>query len=221
MATIVLVEPQHPGNVGAVARVMSNFGCDELVLVGGCEIDDDAKARAKAGRPLLETMADAGMIVDLTHLADDAFRETLDAFSGPVLASHNNCRALVPGCRQFTDEQIQAIIERGGVIGAALDAWMIYPGWIKGETQPEVVSLDDLVDHVVHICELAGNAEHVGIGSDLDGGYGNEQTPHDLGTIADLQKLAPLLSARGFGDDDVERFMRGNWVRFFSQHLPA
>jgi membrane dipeptidase len=182
---------------------------------------DTVGGLTERGRPLLEAMAAAGMIVDLTHLADEAFFETLDAFSGPVLASHNNCRALVPGCRQFTDEQIAAIIARGGVIGAALDAWMIYPGWIKGETQPEVVSLDNLVDHIVHICELAGDADHVGIGSDLDGGYGNEQTPHDLGTIADLQKLAPLLSRRGFSDDDVERFMRGNWIRFFSQHLPA
>jgi membrane dipeptidase len=73
----------------------------------------------------------------------------------------------------------------------------------------------------MHICELAGNTNHVGVGSDLDGGYGNEQTPHDCGTIADLQKLAPLLSARGFSDDDVQRFMRGNWIRFFSEHLPA
>jgi len=173
------------------------------------------------GRPLLAAMAAAGMIVDLTHLADQAFFETLEAFDGPVLASHNNCRALVPGCRQFTDEQIKAIIARGGVIGAALDAWMIHPGWIKGETLPEVVCLENLVDHIVRICDLAGNTNHVGVGSDLDGGYGTEQTPHDCGTIADLQKLAPLLSARDFSDDDVERFMSGNWIRFFSEHLPA
>jgi membrane dipeptidase len=173
------------------------------------------------GRPLLQAMADAGMILDVTHLADQAFWEALDGFGGPVLASHNNCRALVPGCRQFTDEQLQAIIERGGVIGAALDAWMIYPGWIKGDTQPEVVGLEDLVDHIVHICELAGSTDHVGIGSDLDGGYGNEQTPRDLGTIADLQKLGPLLSARGFSDDDVVRFAHGNWEAFFGRHLPG
>lgn len=173
------------------------------------------------GRPLLAAMAAAGMIVDLTHLADQAFFETLEAFDGPVLASHNNCRALVPGCRQFTDEQVRAIIGRGGIIGAALDAWMIYPGWIKGETLPEVVSLSNLVDHICHICDLAGNTDHVGVGSDLDGGYGNEQTPHDCNTIADLQKLAPLLSARGFSDDDVQKFMHGNWTRYFSEHLPA
>ena len=173
------------------------------------------------GRPLLRAMADAGMILDLTHLADGAFWEALEAFDGPLLASHNNCRALVPGDRQFTDEQIRAIVARGGVIGAALDAWMIYPGWIKGETQPEVVGLDDLVDHVLHICELAGSAAHVGIGSDLDGGYGNEQTPRDLDTIADLQKLGGLLAARGFGEDDVTRFLHGNWMEFFGRHLPA
>ncbi|MFH1571175.1 MAG: membrane dipeptidase [Gemmatimonadota bacterium] len=107
------------------------------------------------------------------------------------------------------------------MVGGALDAWMLYPGWVKGETPPEVVGLDALVDHLVHVCELAGNAEHVGIGSDLDGGYGTEQTPHDVKTIADLQKVAGLLSARGFGDDDVARVMHGNWLRFFAQHLPA
>lgn len=167
------------------------------------------------GRPLLEAMNRVGMILDVTHLADQAFWEAMEIFQGPVLASHNNCRALVPGDRQFSDDQLKAIVQRGGVIGAALDAWMLYPGWIKGETQPKVVSLEAVADHIDHICQIAGNAQHVGIGSDLDGGYGTEQCPGDLDTIADLQKMADLLRKRGYSEGDVKGVMHGNWLRFF------
>ena len=169
------------------------------------------------GKPILEAMDRVGMILDLTHLADEAFWEAVDIFKGPVMASHNNCRAMVPGDRQFTDDQLKVIIERGGVIGAALDAWMLYPGWIKGETQPEVVGLGAVADHIDHVCQLAGNTKHAGIGSDLDGGYGTEQTPRDLDTIADLQKVGELLEKRGYSQADVEGVFYGNWVRLFSE----
>ena len=169
------------------------------------------------GRPLLEAMDRLGMILDLTHLADQAFWEAVDLFKGPVMASHNNCRALVPGGRQFTDDQVKAIVERDGVIGAALDAWMLYPDWVKGETLPEVVGLEAVADHIDHVCQLAGNTRHAGIGSDLDGGYGTEQTPHDLDTIADLQKVGGLLEKRGYSEADVEGVFYGNWIRFLSE----
>lgn len=167
------------------------------------------------GPALLRAMDQVGMILDVTHLADQAFWEAVDIFNGSVMASHNNCRSLVPGERQFTDEQLKEVIKRGGVIGAALDAWMLYPDWIKGETQPEVVSLEAVADHIDHVCQLAGNTLHAGIGSDLDGGYGTEQTPHDLDTIVDLQKVAGLLQKRGYSDEDVKNVMHGNWLRFF------
>jgi membrane dipeptidase len=173
-----------------------------------------------AGRALLAEMDALGMVVDLTHLAEDAFWETLDVYSGPVLASHNNCRALVPGDRQFTDSQIRTVAERQGVIGVALDAWMLYPGWIKGQTPNSVVGLGAVTDHVDHICQTVGSAAHVGIGSDLDGGYGTEQCPHDLDTIADLQRVPGLLAERGYVAADVEAIMHGNWLRFFAGALP-
>ena len=100
-----------------------------------------------------------------------------------MLASHNNCRALVPHQRQFSDEQIQRLIDRGAVIGAALDAWMLAPGWVRGETSRAVVGLEAVADHIDHICQLAGNARHAAIGSDLDGGFGTEQTPTGLDRI--------------------------------------
>ena len=165
------------------------------------------------GRPLLKAMSEVGMLLDLTHLSDESFWEAVEYFDGPVLASHNNCRALVPGDRQFTNDQLKRIIERDGVVGSAMDAWMLYPGWIKGETANTVVSLETVIDHMDHICQLAGNVRHVAIGTDLDGGYGYEQTPHDVETIADLQKLPALLSKRGYSEEDIRGIMHGNWLR--------
>jgi membrane dipeptidase len=168
------------------------------------------------GASLLKAMEENGIILDLTHLADQAFWEALDHYSGPVLASHNNCRTLVPGDRQFSDAQLHALIQRGGVIGTALDAWMLYPNWIKEQTPNTVVDLNAVANHIDYICQLAGNANHAAIGSDLDGGYGTEQCPHDLDTIADLQKVALLLDQRGYTKPDIEAVMHGNWIRFFS-----
>ncbi|MGH9665424.1 MAG: dipeptidase [Bryobacteraceae bacterium] len=165
------------------------------------------------GRDLLRAMAETGMILDMTHLADQSFWEALQIWQGPLLASHNNCRALVPGDRQFDDEQIKAILERGAVIGAAFDAWMLAPNWSLS-MRPRV-RLDAVIDHIDHICQIAGNARHVAIGSDLDGGYGTEQSPEDLDTIADLQKIPDLLRARGYSAADIEGVMHGNWLRFF------
>jgi membrane dipeptidase len=171
------------------------------------------------GPALLREMESAGIALDLTHLADGAFWEALDHFNGPVLASHNNCRALVPNQRQFTDEQITALIERDGIVGAALDAWMLYPGWVRGETSPQVLSLTSVADHIDHVCQLAGSCRHAAIGSDLDGGYGTEQTPHDLDTIADLQKLSGLLANKGYSENDIASIFHGNWLRFFTNVL--
>jgi membrane dipeptidase len=169
------------------------------------------------GKPLLREMEKVGMILDATHLADQSFDEALDAYNGPVLASHHNCRALVPDQRQLTDDQIKRLIGRGAVIGSALDAWMLVPNWIRGETQPEHVGvrLANMVDHIDRVCQLAGNAKHAAIGTDLDGGFGREQTPCDLDTIADLQIVPGLLRERGYSNEDIMGIMHGNWVRFF------
>jgi membrane dipeptidase len=171
------------------------------------------------GRELLKEMERLGIILDATHLCDDSFWEALDHYHGPVWASHNNCRALVNDTRQFTDEQIKALIARGAVIGGALDAWMMVPGWIRGQTTPQSsgVKLEHLLDHIDHICQLAGNALHVGIGTDLDGGFGREQCPGDLQTIADLARLPAMFDKRGYNAADVARIMHGNWIRFLEQ----
>ena len=169
-----------------------------------------------AGRELLAEMDRLGLILDATHLCDVAFLEALDLFAGPVWASHNNCRALVHHNRQFSDEMIKALVDRGAVIGGPLDAWMMVPGWIRGTSQPQEMhcDLEVMLDHLDHICQIAGNADHVGVGSDLDGAFGREQAPHDLETIADLARLPALLARRGYPPADIEKVMHGNWLRF-------
>ena len=171
------------------------------------------------GRELLSEMERLNMILDATHLCDESFWEALDHFKGHVWASHNNCRALVPHNRQFSDEQIKILIERGAVIGGAFDAWMLKPGWIlrQSNSKEEGVFLKDVIDHIDHVCQLAGNSLHSGIGTDLDGGYGTEQSPADLDTIADLQKIPDLLQQRGYSQDDIDNIMYKNWIRFLEK----
>jgi membrane dipeptidase len=168
------------------------------------------------GRELLKEMERLGIILDVTHLCDESFWEALDHFQGRIWASHSNCRALVPHNRQFSDEQIKVLIQRGAVIGGALDAWMMMPGWVRGQTTPQAagLKLERLIDHLDHICQLAGNVRHCGIGSDLDGAFGREQAPADLESIADLSRLAGLLSARGYSAKNIELIMHGNFIRF-------
>lgn len=177
---------------------------------------DATGGMGEAGRALLREMERLNIILDATHLCDDSFWEALDHFNGHVWASHNNCRALVNHNRQYSDEQIRALIERGAVIGAALDAWMMVPGWERGVSDPQRLNcnLEVAVDHIDHICQLAGNALHVGIGSDLDGAFGREQCPYDLEGISDLQKFVNLFEKRGYSQTDIENMMHGNWLRF-------
>lgn len=168
------------------------------------------------GKALLKEIARLGLILDATHLCDQSFWETMNNYNGPVWASHNNCRSLVDHNRQFSDEQIKELINRNAVIGMALDAWMMVPNWVRGQSTPESkgVTLQQMMDNMDHICQLTGNALHVGIGTDLDGGFGKEQGPSDLDTITDLQKIPNLLSKRGYSSLDIENIMSQNFIRF-------
>ena len=167
------------------------------------------------GIQLLKEMERLNMIMDTTHLCDDAFWDAMDHFHGTVWASHNNCRAIVNHNRQFSDEQLKVLIDRDAVIGASMDAWMIVPNWVRKQSTPENMkcNLERSIDHIDHICQLAGNTNHIGIGSDLDGAFGKEQCPSDLETIADLQKFPSLLQKRGYKDEDIKKMMHGNWLR--------
>jgi len=193
---------------------------------GGTGDDPDAPGLTPRGREMLKNFEKLGIILDVTHLSDKSFFEAMEVYQGPVLASHQNCRALVPGGRQFSDRQIQRVLDCGGMLGVAMDAWMLYPGWKKGSaladyTPREAVGMGAAADHIDHICQLAGNCDHIAVGTDLDGGFGTEQTPAGLDSIGDLQKLDAILAARGYSKAEISAIFHGNWLRFFRQHLPS
>jgi membrane dipeptidase len=190
-------------------------------VVGNIHLDT-AGPFPPAGRELLREMDRLGMILDVTHLTDEEFWEAIDLYRGPIWASHSDCRALTPHQRQLDDDQIRALIDRGAVIGAALDAWMMVPNWVRRQTTPQSagVTLSTLVDHIDHVCQIAGNASHSMIGSDLDGGFGKEQTALDLETIADLSRIPDLLRTRGYREQDVTAIACGNAVGFLERALP-
>ena len=168
------------------------------------------------GKELLREMDHFQMILDVTHLTDEGFKEATGLYQGPVWASHHNCRALVNHQRQLTDEQIRILIEREAVIGGVMDCWMLMNDWERGVNKPAEsgIGLEKLIDHYDHICQIAGNSRHIAIGSDLDGAFGREQSPYDLETIADLRKLGDLLEKRGYSAPDIENIFYGNWLRF-------
>ena len=171
------------------------------------------------GKELLKRIEALNLILDATHLCDVSFWETMKVYNGPVWASHNNCRSFVDHNRQFSDEQLIELIRRDAVIGIALDAWMMVPNWVRGVSNPKDmgVSLKQMMDNIDHICQLAGNSLHVGIGTDLDGGFGKEQAPDDMDTIADLQKIPNMLSKKGYTQDDIENIMHKNFIRFLQR----
>ncbi|NKB72476.1 MAG: peptidase M19 [Candidatus Latescibacteria bacterium] len=205
---------------------LSHYGTSSYCHGTGTGTEKGLLAPAK---DLLKAMDKRGLILDLTHASDASVRQALDLFAGPIIATHQNCRALVPGERQFPDEQLQAIIDRDGVIGVSMDAWMLYkPGvdWANIPPRRKVyqrheVTLEDLADHIDHICQLAGNARHAGLGGDTDGQGGREGAPWEIDTVADYQKVAGVLEKRGYGEGDIAAIMYGNWQRFFAAALPA
>jgi membrane dipeptidase len=172
------------------------------------------------GRQLLKEMTGLAMPLDLTHLCDTSFFEAVDAFAGPVYASHSNCRVVTPGFRQLSDEQVKLIVERDGVIGSVLCNSMLRPG-TKATLGHDQVSLADVAIHIDHVCQLAGDARHAAIGSDLDGGFGVEWSPREIDTIADLPRIGDELVKRGYGDADIAAVLHGNWLRFWKRVLPA
>lgn len=165
----------------------------------------------KRGYALLDVMADLGLILDLTHMSETATLQALDRYQGTVVATHSNARALVPGERQLNDVQIRRIGERDGVIGVVLFNTFLRAGYHKGDGK-HLVTLNDVVAHIDHICQTVGDARHVGIGSDFDGGFGSADIPAELDSIADLPLIAGPLRERGYSEDDIAGIMGLNWV---------
>ena len=157
------------------------------------------------------------MILDLSHMADDAVWQALERYGGPIIASHTNCRVILPTDRHFTDDQIRAAAQRDVVIGVVLHNGFLVAGW-KREQGP--VELDAVLRHLDHVRELVGDARHSGIGSDFDGGAGNQSTPRPFDTVADLGALADGLRAHDYSEDEISGILGGNFLRTFTGALP-
>lgn len=237
-----LVLPRKPVDAPPIGCVLDMEGCDPitqlsdveywwgqgirmaaLVHLGSnkyaCGNESEGPLTAE-GRELVAELRRVGMILDLSHASEGSMFDAMDIFDGPVCATHSNCRKFCSGNRQITDEQIKAIVQRDGVIGAVVFNSFIGDKWGGKAPSHEDCGLNELADHIDHVCQIAGDARHAAIGSDLDGGFGLERIPRELDTIADLQKLAPVLSARGYKEPDIAAIFHGNWMRFLCDALP-
>jgi membrane dipeptidase len=176
------------------------------------------------GRKLLKAMVDFNFTLDLSHMDEQAALQALDFYDGPIIATHVNCLALLPDFpsnRHFSDRALRGIIERGGVIGTVPMNSFLKSNWKRSTSRREEVPLEVVAAHIDHVCQLAGDALHAGIGSDFDGGFGLQSVPPEIETVADLQKLIPLLVARGYSESDAANILGGNWLNFLQKSLPS
>jgi membrane dipeptidase len=175
-----------------------------------------------AGRALLREMAQVGLVLDISHMAEQSFWQALDLFDGTVIASHSNCRAHAPASnadRHLSNEMIRALLERDAVIGVVLYNAFLNPDYEQGQPK-EQTSLEAVLRHIDHICQMAGDARHVAIGSDLDGGFGSERIPRELDSAADLPLIGEALRSIGYSQQDTAAVLGGNWLRLLEQGLP-
>jgi membrane dipeptidase len=175
----------------------------------------------KLGKELMREMSRTGFILDTSHMAEESFFQALDLFDGTVIASHSNTRKFVPTDRQLSDEMIMELVKRDGVIGSVFYNQFLKNQWRQLGADKKAVTFATVIDHMKHICDLAGSAAHCGIGTDFDGGFGMEATPDEIDTAADLPKFADALSAAGFKDDEVRGIMGENWLRVLRGSLPS
>lgn len=173
------------------------------------------------GKELMGEMSRAGFILDTSHMAEESFFQALDLFQGTVIASHSNTRKFVDTDRQLSDEMIRALVKRDGVIGAVFYNQFLVKQWRQNGADKQAVTFNDVIDHMKHICDLAGDATHCGIGTDFDGGFGMEATPTEIDTAADLAKFADALTSAGFKDAEVRGIMGENWIRILNRGLPT
>ncbi len=174
------------------------------------------------GYQLLEGMAQVGFSLDLSHMDEQAALQSLDVYPGPVIASHANVSALLKGAesnRHLSDRLLDGLLERGAVIGVVPFNHFLRVGWKEADGRA-AVTLDAVVAQIDYICQRAGSAHQVGLGSDFDGGFGLGSVPSGVDTIADLQKLAPLLAEKGYTEDDIAAILGGNWLSHLQSTLP-
>jgi membrane dipeptidase len=175
-----------------------------------------------AGQELLEAMAEVGFVLDISHMDPPAALEAVERYQGQVIASHANAAALLKGYdgnRHLPTELIYSLLARDGVIGIVPLNGFLLADWRKGDDRRRV-SLAHVCAQIDFICQLAGDANHVGLGTDFDGGFGVQSVPVELDTIADLPKLVALLEEKGYSPGDIAAIFGQNWLRKLRSALP-
>jgi membrane dipeptidase len=173
------------------------------------------------GYALLEAMGSLDFCLDISHMDEKAVMQALDFYPGAIIASHSNAQSLLrmDSNRHLSDQGIRTLIARDGVIGVVCANHFLKAGWRKGDRRQEV-TLQHVVSQVDYICQMAGDALHVGLGSDFDGGFGLQSVPAEIDSIADLQKLVLLLSEKGYADADIAAIFHANWLGILARVLP-
>jgi len=181
----------------------------------------------REGFAFIDRMARLGYTLDISHMNMLSALQALEHYPGAIIASHSNARALTKTRaghwaenRHLTDDVLRRLIERGGITGLVPFNLFLDSEWTT-EQGKNAITLEHLAQQVDYICQMAGNTAHVAIGTDFDGGFGRDAIPAELDTIADLQKLGPLLEKRGYTEADIQAILGGNWRRHLEQHLPA
>lgn len=217
-------DPRHTMTAEQAAAFAAHTG-------GGETRPDDTPDPHATDRPLTELgeslldamgrLHGAGRIIalDLTHTCDRSLAQALNRYAGPIYLSHSNCRALTDSTRENTDEQIKAVIARGGIVGVVFHNGMLTG--LRGGHTPSDTPIDRVVDHLDHLCDLAGNTDHAAIGSDMDGGFGAEKTPAEIDRYRDLTALADAMSRRGYTDAQIDAVFANNAARFWRGVLTA
>jgi membrane dipeptidase len=178
-----------------------------------CGGTDEPGPLTLAGVDLLKHMRPFNLVLDLSHMDEQSFFQSLDQYDGPIIASHSNPRVLTNNTnRHLSDEMIKALIQHDGVIGTLIFNKFLMKGWETGEAK-HAATVETVVTAIDHVCQIAGDARHAAIGTDFDGGFGMKSTPAGFDTVADLQIIAPELERRGYSAVDVELIMSGNWMR--------
>lgn len=164
------------------------------------------------GHQLLEVMAGFNAILDLSHMAEAAFLESLDRYDGPIIASHSNPRTFCNTDRHLSDAMILRLAERDGVMGIVMLNYFLNDQWSAADGKA-AVPLSKVADAIDYVCQLTGSVAHVGLGSDFDGGFGVQSIPAELDTVGDLWQIKAILEGRGFNETDVAAVLGGNMLR--------
>ncbi len=177
------------------------------------------------GFALINAMQEIGFTLDISHMDYLAAQQALENYQGHLIASHANPIGMLKGTesnRHLQDDIIEKLVARNGIMGIVPANPFLKFGWDKRKNSTkEEVSLSVMADHIDYVCQIAGNANHVAIGSDFDGGFGLQHVPAEIDTIADLQKLAAILQERGYTEEDIQLIFHKNWLNHLQKALPS